>query len=115
MKWQRTTGTETPSYGGCCCIAKVTVTPSVGVYCYVKVHVPTVFSLMLVCRLTGPDIKSICAWNASVAAQYGRSDVLQAWSLAALVTDKAIVLSSDPYEDVPWPEHPFARQLIHSL
>eukprot|EP00731_Ephydatia_muelleri_P020820 Em0013g547a len=88
--------------------------PFVDVY-NISSLLPVDYELAKNYRLNGPDVRSICAWNASVAAQYGRSDVLQAWSLAALVADEALVLSSDPYEEVPWPEHPFARQLIHSL
>ena len=53
--------------------------------------------------------------NASAAAAAGRMDLVQVWSVAALVADINIEVPVTPDDGIPWPEHPFGRELIHSL
>ena len=53
--------------------------------------------------------------NASAAAAAGRMDLVQVWSVAALVADIEIEVPATPDDGIPWPEHPFGRELIHSL
>ena len=53
--------------------------------------------------------------NASAAALIGRMDLVQVWSVAALVADIDIEVPPSADDGVPWPEHPFGRELIHSL
>ena len=53
--------------------------------------------------------------NASAAAQVGRTDLVQVWSVAALVADIDIEVPATADDGIPWPEHPFGRDLIHSL
>ncbi|XP_023248559.1 GATOR complex protein WDR59 isoform X2 [Copidosoma floridanum] len=65
------------------------------------------------------DIPAMCQYNANVAANLERPDLVQAWSLAALVVSQHLTnthpstQSSDV--DVPWSLHPFGQKLIHSL
>ena len=53
--------------------------------------------------------------NASVAMQCGRAELVQAWSAAALIADVGMWVPPDADTGVPWSQHPFGRQLIHSL
>lgn len=53
--------------------------------------------------------------NASAASQFGRMDLVKVWSVAALVADIDIEVPPTPDDGIPWPEHPFGRELIHSL
>ena len=69
----------------------------------------------LVYSLSGAGIAELCSRNASAAAQLERSDLVRAWSAAALVADPRLPVPSDPTSGVPWSQHPFSRQLIHSL
>lgn len=57
----------------------------------------------------------LCTSNAGLAAQCGRMDLVQAWSTAALVADLDLPVPQDPDSGVPWPQHPFGRELIKSL
>ena len=61
------------------------------------------------------DVKELCTVNASAAALAGRMDLVQVWSVAALVADIDIEVPPTPDDGIPWPEHPFGRELIHSL
>ena len=61
------------------------------------------------------DVKELCTVNASAAAHLGRMDLVQVWSIAALVADIDIEVPATPDDGIPWPEHPFGRDLIHSL
>ena len=67
------------------------------------------------CSISSSDIKELCTVNGTAAAQLGRMDLVQVWSVAALVADIDIEVPATPEDGVPWPEHPFGRQLIHSL
>lgn len=61
------------------------------------------------------DIQKMCSHNGNVAAQVGRKDLVQMWSLLSLVAGGGQDLSKDPYEGAPWAQHPFGRKLIKSL
>ncbi|XP_070574732.1 GATOR2 complex protein WDR59-like [Ptychodera flava] len=61
------------------------------------------------------DIPSMCSKNASVAANVGRKDLVQVWSLAALATNKALLPSKDPDVSSPWAVHPFGRKLLSAI
>ncbi|XP_076318578.1 WD repeat domain 59 isoform X2 [Tachypleus tridentatus] len=63
----------------------------------------------------GGDTESVCKKNASVAAEFGRKDLVQVWQLAALIASSELFPSSDPDDGVPWSQHPFGRQLLQSL
>jgi len=58
----------------------------------------------------------MCQYNAAMASSANRPDVVKAWSVAAVVasTDGPVSDGLDT-EECPWPMHPFARPLIHSL
>lgn len=72
---------------------------------------PTSFSR----SLTGDDPAQLCMKNASLAAEVGRRDLVQMWTLLAQVMNKD--LTPDPENDLktPWACHPFGRKLINSL
>ena len=53
--------------------------------------------------------------NASVAVQYNRVDLVQAWSAVALIANTDVWVPPDADSGMPWSQHPFGRQLIHSL
>ncbi|XP_014479505.1 PREDICTED: WD repeat-containing protein 59 isoform X2 [Dinoponera quadriceps] len=67
------------------------------------------------------DIPAMCQYNANVAASLERSDLVQAWCLAALVISQPISEIEEnpcpilPNIDAPWPLHPFGQNVIHSL
>ncbi|XP_076242534.1 WD repeat domain 59 isoform X2 [Calliopsis andreniformis] len=66
------------------------------------------------------DIPAMCQYNANVAAQLERPDLVQAWCLAALVISQPVSnVGQNPCQspdiDAPWPLHPFGQNLIHSL
>ena len=61
------------------------------------------------------DITELCTSNATLAAQHGQIDLVQAWSTAALVADLDLPVPQDPDAGTPWPQHPFGRELIRSL
>lgn len=61
------------------------------------------------------DIPKMCSHNGNVAAQVGRKDLIQMWSLLSLVAGGGQELSKDPYDGAPWAQHPFGRKLIKSL
>ena len=65
--------------------------------------------------INSSDLTDLCTSNASVAAQYGRLDLVQAWSAALLITDLGMKPPLSADDGVPWPEHPFGRKLVHSL
>lgn len=66
--------------------------------------------------LQANSIKEMCQYNAVVASSANRPDVVKAWSVAAVVAATDGPLSGGPDdEEFPWPMHPFARPLIHSL
>lgn len=65
--------------------------------------------------MSSSDIKELCTVNASAACQFGRLDLVQVWSVAALVADIDIEVPPTPDDGIPWPQHPFGRGLIHSL
>ena len=58
----------------------------------------------------------MCQYNAAVALSANRPDVVKAWSVAAVVASIEGPMSNGlDTEECPWPMHPFARPLIHSL
>jgi len=75
-----------------------------------------VYYLPLDYSLQGGSIKEMCQYNAVVALSANRPDLVKAWSVAAVVANTDGPVPSGPDdEDCPWPMHPFARPLIHSL
>ena len=72
-----------------------------------------IFSFHL--SLSGSNIADLCSRNASATALLDRPDLVRAWSVAALVADSKLPVPSDPNSGTPWSQHPFSRQLIHSL
>ena len=71
--------------------------------------------LLFCCSISSCDIRELCTANASAAALLGRMDLVQVWTIAALVADIDIEIPATPDDGTPWPEHPFGRELIHSL
>ena len=72
------------------------------------------FVCLFVCSVSGSDICDVCSKNARIAAQCGRTDLVQAWTTAALIAEMGLhppVTASN----MPWPRHPFGRNLIKSL
>ncbi|KAL1440020.1 hypothetical protein MTO96_009842 [Rhipicephalus appendiculatus] len=66
--------------------------------------------------LDNGDPVSACNNNATCAANVGRKDLAQVWSLAALIASPQ--LSHDkpgPDAAVPWAQHPFGRQMLESI
>ena len=58
----------------------------------------------------------MCQYNAVVASSANRPDLVKAWSVTAVVAGTDGPVSNGPDdEECPWPTHPFARPLIHSL
>ncbi|EEC03569.1 conserved hypothetical protein [Ixodes scapularis] len=57
-----------------------------------------------------------CNHNASWAASVGRKDLVQVWSLAALVANPDLAHDKQsPDVGVPWAQHPFGRQMLESI
>lgn len=66
--------------------------------------------------LEAGSIKEMCQYNAVVASSANRPDLVKAWSVTAVVAGTDVPVSKGPDdEEFPWPMHPFARPLIHSL
>ncbi len=74
------------------------------------------FELFLVpsFSVSGSDIGEVCSKNAGLAAQCGRTDLVQAWSTAALIAEMGLHPPLTP-ATMPWPRHPFGRNLVKSL
>ena len=69
-------------------------------------------------RLMGSDVEAVqdvCELNASAAEAQGRTDLVQAWATAALIADVGMSIPESPWIGIPWSQHPFGRELIHSL
>ncbi|KAK3739928.1 hypothetical protein QZH41_015973, partial [Actinostola sp. cb2023] len=81
----------------------------------VSILIPLHQSLAQSYTLEGNDILEICKKNKSAAMSVGRRDLVQTWSLLALVLDKTLAQSADTVEVTPWARHPFGRKLIRSL
>lgn len=61
----------------------------------------------------GMSKSDVCNHNANVAAQIGRKDLIQIWSLAALT---ATEFNETPtYSSIPWACHPFGRNLLQKI
>lgn len=56
------------------------------------------------------DVATICKFNAGQAGLVGRSDLVQAWTLAELISSP-----QQADEDNMWSTHPFGNQLMQSL
>jgi hypothetical protein len=61
------------------------------------------------------DIPGMCHHNSAIAAQVGRRDLVQAWTLAALAATPSTKATSDQDDDIAWPHHPFGRAMVKSL
>jgi len=61
------------------------------------------------------DIPGMCHRNSAIAATFGRRDLVQAWTLAALSATASIQPASDLDDDIPWSHHPFGRVMVESL
>ncbi|XP_067001039.2 GATOR2 complex protein WDR59 [Anabrus simplex] len=61
------------------------------------------------------DVASMCHRNSAIAASVGRRDLVQAWTLAALIATPANQLMTEQEDDVPWALHPFGRTMVESL
>lgn len=57
----------------------------------------------------------MCHHNSAIAAQVGRRDLVQAWTLAALAATPSTKATSDQDDDIAWPHHPFGRAMVKSL
>lgn len=60
------------------------------------------------------DVTSMCHKNAAIAASVGRQDLVQVWTLAALIATPTSH-SCDSDDDTPWYHHPFSRSQIEYL
>lgn len=62
------------------------------------------------------DPVSSCNNNATCAANVGRKDLAQVWSLAALIASPQL-LHDKPGPDAadPWAQHPFGRRMLESI
>lgn len=58
------------------------------------------------------DVVGMCQKNAQVAMTFGRKDLSQVWSLAALAATPPVF---DEDEDFPWTSHPLSIGMIHSI
>ncbi|XP_022914138.1 GATOR2 complex protein WDR59 isoform X2 [Onthophagus taurus] len=56
------------------------------------------------------DVVAICRYNKSIASSIGRVDLVQAWTLAELVSGP-----QQAEEDMCWTYHPFGNELMQSL
>lgn len=80
------------------------------------VHVYDASGLFLINRqlaeeyILDGDVGTICKYNAAAAAVVFRSDLVQAWTLAELVSSP-----QQADEDNMWNMHPFGNQLMQSL
>lgn len=68
-----------------------------------------------VTSLVDSDITELCSTNASIAAAHGRADLVQTWSISALIAATSIEVPPHPDKGSPWSLHPFGRQLLKSL
>lgn len=60
------------------------------------------------------DIAGMCYKNAEIAGSLRRQDLVQIWTLAALVATP-FSQGTENDDDIPWPHHPFSRSLIEYL
>ena len=65
--------------------------------------------------LVGRNIQELCIANASIAASYSRTDLVNTWTAMTLIADSAIENSIESKKGVPWAMHPFGRHLLQSL
>ena len=65
--------------------------------------------------LVDSDITELCSTNASIAAALGRADLVQTWSISALIAATGIEVPANSDKGSPWSLHPFGRQLMKSL
>ena len=56
----------------------------------------------------------MCYKNAEIAGSLRRQDLVQIWTLAALVATP-FSQGTENDDDIPWPHHPFSRSLIEYL
>uniref|UniRef100_A0A0L8FWQ2 RWD domain-containing protein n=1 Tax=Octopus bimaculoides TaxID=37653 RepID=A0A0L8FWQ2_OCTBM len=61
------------------------------------------------------DVPKMCSHNGNAALAVGRKDLVQMWSLLALVAGGGQDFSKDPFDGAPWAQHTFGRKLIKSL
>ena len=61
------------------------------------------------------DVPGMCHHNSAVAAQIGRRDLVQAWTLAAVAATPLAQPSLYLEDEIPWPHHPFGRAMVESL
>ncbi|XP_064611942.1 GATOR2 complex protein WDR59-like isoform X2 [Liolophura sinensis] len=62
------------------------------------------------------DVESMCSHNASVAAAFGRKDLVQVWNLVNLSCSKTLSPDlTNPDKGPPWARNPFGKQMIKSL
>ena len=64
------------------------------------------------------SVDDVCQRNAHFAAEVGRDDLAQLWSLLGLVASPAVCGTGDEAEDsfeTPWAYHPFGRDMVASL
>ncbi|KAJ9579708.1 hypothetical protein L9F63_004634, partial [Diploptera punctata] len=61
------------------------------------------------------DLSGMCHRNSAIAAQVGRRDLVQAWTLAALAATPSSQPALDQEDDIPWPYHPFGKAMVETL
>ncbi|XP_031559913.1 GATOR complex protein WDR59-like [Actinia tenebrosa] len=81
----------------------------------VSVLMPLHQTLAQAYTLEGNDVVEICKKNQSAAMSVGRRDLVQTWSLLALVLDRTLAQFAEIVDITPWARHPFGRDLIKSL
>lgn len=60
----------------------------------------------------------VCSRNAQLAAEAGRDDLAQLWSLLGLVASPSVCGAGDEEDDTfetPWALHPLGRDMVASL
>ncbi|KAL5022221.1 hypothetical protein ScPMuIL_001376 [Solemya velum] len=66
-------------------------------------------------KIDTDDIPAMCLHNGTVSASVGRRDLVQLWSLVALMSSPKLASSPNPEDGPPWGRHPFGRRMLKSL
>lgn len=61
------------------------------------------------------EISTQCTKNAAKAAEIGRKDLVQIWSLCSHIASPTLKANLDPDVECPWAQNPFGRKTLQSI
>ncbi|XP_023233650.1 GATOR complex protein WDR59-like isoform X1 [Centruroides sculpturatus] len=65
--------------------------------------------------LNDEDIATQCTKNASKAAEVGRRDLVQMWSICSHIANPKLKANLDPDIECPWAQNSFGRKMLQSI